>query len=60
MVGYRTFDDKFANLRIPCISMENLGHEIEHSLYTAAQNLGITPMTVSSKDVVMLSLLWHD
>ena len=36
--------------------MENLGQEIGHSLYTAAQNEGTTPMAVSSKDAGML---WH-
>ncbi len=36
VVGYRTFKGNLAKLRITRISMENIGHQIGHSLYTAA------------------------
>ena len=37
--------------------MENVGHKIEYSLYTAAQNKGTTLTGVKSKDV---GLLWSN
>ncbi len=36
--------------------MENLGHEIGHSLYTAAHNLWTIPIAISSKD---MGMLWY-
>ncbi len=38
MLPYRTFYIHFHVFKTPCSTMENLGQEIEHFLYSAAQN----------------------
>ena len=55
-VPYGTLNNKSGMRRTLHISIENLGQKIGSSLYTAAQNLGTTPIGLTCKDV---GLYWY-